>query len=230
MMLRQIPPESPHSMKFGRKSDRMRQSLADLPSPATRDESLFLRQHDYWIIRYQGVSALLRATRGLYYLAIMLRFPKREFHVLELAARATDTRSFAAAVAAKGCVKRELYAAVPVLDAKTKANLRCRCNDLRQELNEAKRFNDFHRKTEAQNELHAIAEYLASALGAGGRDRKMSTDAERARSAVTKCIKKAIKKITDAIPSLGCHLAARIRTGYFCSYNPDPDRRVAWKF
>src|SRR6266446_10954076 len=54
--------------------------------------------------------------------------------------------------------------------------------------------------------------------------------AERARSAVTKCIKKAIRKICEAIPSLGYHLAVRIKTGYFCSYNPHPDRPVAWKF
>jgi hypothetical protein len=39
-----------------------------------------------------------------------------------------------------------------------------------------------------------------------------------------------MQKISDAIPSLGYHLAARIKTGYFCSYNPRPDRPVAWKF
>jgi hypothetical protein len=33
-----------------------------------------------------------------------------------------------------------------------------------------------------------------------------------------------------AIPSLGYHLAARIKTGYFCSYNPHPERPVPWKF
>jgi hypothetical protein len=97
-------------------------------------------------------------------------------------------------------------------------------------LNEAERFHDPQRKTEAQNEVQAIAHYLASAVGFGGRDRKTSSDAERARSAVTKCIKKAIQKIGDAIPSLGYHFAARIKTGYFCSYNPHPERPVAWKF
>jgi hypothetical protein len=78
--------------------------------------------------------------------------------------------------------------------------------------------------------VHAIADYLASAVGLRGRDRKTSSDAERARCAVTKCIKKAIQKVGDAIPSLGYHLAARIKTGYFCSYNPHPKRPVSWKF
>ena len=30
--------------------------------------------------------------------------------------------------------------------------------------------------------------------------------------------------------ALGYHLAARIKTGYFCSYNPHPDRPVTWRF
>ena len=188
-------------------------------------QSLFLRNNDYWIIRYHRHVAFLKSMRGLYYLAIMLREPRREFHVLELVPHAMDASSLAA-VAANGHIRRGLFAALPVLDAKAKAELKSRLDALRQELNEAERFNDFQRKTEAQNELQAIAEYLVSAVG---RDRKTSADGERARSAVTKCIKKAIKKIGDAIPSLGCHLAARVKTGYFCSYNPHPDRPVAWK-
>jgi non-specific serine/threonine protein kinase len=117
-----------------------------------------------------------------------------------------------------------------MLDAQAKAEYQRRLNDLHQELNEAERFKDPQRKAEAQNEVQAIADYLASAVGLGGRDRKTSSDAERARSAVTKCVKNAIQKIAAAIPSLGYHLAARIKTGYFCSYNPHPDRNVTWKF
>jgi non-specific serine/threonine protein kinase len=117
-----------------------------------------------------------------------------------------------------------------MLDTQAKAEYQRRLHELRQELNEAERFKDPHRKAQAQNEVEAIAGHLASAVGLGGRDRKSSSDAERARSAVTKCIKKAIEKIGDAIPSLGYHLAARIKTGYFCSYNPHPDRPVSWKF
>jgi hypothetical protein len=122
-----------------------------------------------------------------------------------------------------------LCAGVPVLDGQAKTECKRRLNELRQDLNDAERFNDSQRKTEAQNEIQAIADYLASAVGLGGRDRQTSSDTERARSAVTKCIRKAIQKIGDAIPSLGYHLAVRIKTGYFCSYSQHPDRPVAWK-
>jgi hypothetical protein len=196
----------------------------------THEESLFLRQNDYWIIRYHGQTACLKATRGMRCLVVLLCNPGREFHVMELLAHTLDASTSAAGVAVHGQVIRGLYAGVPVLDAKAKAECKCRLNELQQNVNEAERFNDPQRKTEAQNEVQAITDYLASAVGLGGRDRRASSDAERARSAVTKCIKKAIQKIGDAIPSLGYHLAARIKTGYFCSYNPHPDRPVAWKF
>ena len=212
------------------KVERIQKSLADCSSLPTHEESLFLWQNDYWTIRYHGHAALLKSTRGLHYLAVLLRDPGREFHVRELLPRAMNLSTPAAAVVPNGCVTGGLYDGVPALDAHAKAEYKCRFNDLRQDLNQAERFNDPQRKIEVQNELQAIADHLASAFGLGGRDRKTSSDAERARSAVTKCIKKAVRKIGDAIPSLGYHLAARIKTGYFCSYNPHPDRRVAWKF
>jgi hypothetical protein len=196
----------------------------------THKESLFLRQNDYWIIRYHGHAALLKSTLGLQYLAIFLRDPGREFHVRELLAHPIAVSAPAAVVAANQRVTGGLCAGFPVLDAQAKAEYKHRVDDLRQELNQAERFNDPQRKTEVQNELQAIADHLASAVGFGGRDRRISSDAERARSAVTKSIKKAIQKIGEAIPSLGYHLAARVKTGYFCSYNPHPDRPVAWKF
>jgi len=212
------------------KVERIRESHADCSTLPTYEESLFLHQNDYWTIRYHGRSALLKSTRGLHCLAILLRDPGREFHARELLARPMDASTPAAAVAVHGRVTGGLYAGIPVLDAQAKAEYKCRLNELRQDLNEAERFNDPPRRTEVQNEIQVITDRLAFAVGLGGRDRKTSSDAERARSAVTKCIKKAIQKIGDAIPSLGYHLAARIKTGYFCSYNPHPERPVAWKF
>jgi hypothetical protein len=212
------------------KVERVRKSPADYSTLPTRDESFFLHQNDYWIIRYHGCSALLKSTRGLHCLAVLLRDPGREFHVRELLGCPMDASTPAAVVAVHERVTGGLYAGITVLDAHAKAEYKCRLQELRQDLEEAERFNDSPRRAKAQNEIQMITDSLASAVGVAGRDRKTSSDAERARSAVTKCIKKAIQKIGDAIPSLGYHLAARIKTGYFCSYNPHPERPVNWKF
>jgi hypothetical protein len=196
-------------------------------SPTISEESLFLRQNDYWIIRYDGHVAFLKCTRGLCCLAVLLSDPGREFHVRELL---TGLMTVSKPVGANQSLPTGLHAGGPMLDAKAKAEYKRRITELWQDLNEAERFNDPQRKTEVQNELQAVSDHLASAIGLGGRDRNTSLDAERARSAVTKRIKKAIQKIGEAIPSLGYHLAARIKTGYFCSYSPRADRPVTWKF
>ena len=209
---------------------RARRSAAEGSIFSRHDDFLFLHQNDYWIIRYYGRTALLKSTRGLHCLAVLLHDPGREFHVTDLFSRPLDASTTYAAVSLHGRVRREPHAGIPILDAKAKAGYHRRLNELREELNEAERFKDPQRKAEAQNEVQAIANYLASAVGLRGRDRKTSSDAERARSAVTKCVKNAIQKVGIAIPSLGHHLAARIKTGYFCSYNPHPDRPISWKF
>jgi len=204
-------------------------SLPEIPCKSltfpTNEESLFIQPYDYWIIRYQGHVALLKSTRGLHYLAVLLRDPGREFHVSELGGLIPG-----AGFAVPEGVNGGLFSGFPVLDAQAKGEYKRRINVLRHELEEAERFNDAQRKTEIQYELQAICDNLASAVGLGGRDRKVLSDVERARWAVTKCIKKAIQKVSEAIPSLGYHFAASIKTGYFCSYNPHPDRRPAWKF
>ncbi len=218
--------------------ESVRESLANRPTLRTDEESLFLRQDDYWTIRYHGHAAFLKDSRGMHCLALLLRYPGREFHVSELLASLMDAPTPAPVVTASRrlrdagdqLVTAGLSDVGPMLDAQAKAECKRRLNDLRQELKEAERFNDPDRAAKAQYEVNAIAQHLASAIGVAGRDRKTCSAAERARSAVTKRIKRAIRKIGEAIPSLGHHLSARIKAGYFCSYNPHPDRPVVWKF
>jgi hypothetical protein len=209
--------------------DHMNPRFQPKTSFPTHKKSLFLRQHDYWIIRSHGHTLLLKPTRGLQYLAVLLRDPGREFHVSELIAAPADASTQATGFVVHGRVTGELYAGITVLDTQAKAEYKSRLNELRRDLDEAERFHDPLRQSQAQNEMQVITDHLASAVGFRGRDRKTSSDAERARSAVTKCIKKTIQKIGELNRSLGYHFAARIKTGYFCSYRPRPDRPAAWE-
>jgi hypothetical protein len=196
------------------------------------EESLFLRQGDYWVIGYHGRVAFLKATRGLHCLSLLLHHPGREFHVSELVGLVIGKPLVLATNGHEiGPWQGDLLPdAGPVLDAKAKAGYKQRLDDLRKDLEEAERFFDSDRAERARNEMNTIARELASAIGLGGRDRRMDSKAERARCAVTKRIKDSINKIGEVIPPLRHHLAAQIKTGYFCSYNPVPERPVAWKF
>ena len=122
-----------------------------------------------------------------------------------------------------------LAAGGPMLDLQAKAEYKQRLGELQQERADAERNNDPYRAALAQDEMDALGRELAAAVGLGGRDRCASSDAERARSAITKRIRKAISKIAESVPPLGCHLRTSIKTGYFCSYKPPSDRLVHWK-
>jgi hypothetical protein len=219
--------------------ESVRDSLAGFPAlHPPKEESCFLRQGDYWKIQYQGHTTFLKSMRGLHCLAYLLRHPGREFHVSELLAHLLEVPAASSAVMANGnqhkngdqFVLSGLNDGIPILDSRAKTGYKRRVTELRQELEEAEQFNDPDRATRARDEMNVIAQHLAAAIGLGGRDRKMSSEAERARCAITKRIKKAIQKVGATIPSLGHHLVARIKTGYFCSYHLDPDRPVHWQF
>jgi hypothetical protein len=225
--------DSPRGL-VGSVPENLEKPLASCSVLSPFEEAVFMRQGDYWTIRYQGQVAILKATRGLDCLGYLLRRPEREVHVSELLATPIDlpvpgllggfweVGGDAVTAGRRDCG--------PTLDSRAKAEYRRRIDNLRKDMEEAERFNDPYRATSIRCEMDAIAEQLAAAVGLGGRDRRSSSEAERARSAVTKRIKEAINRIEKVMPALARHLAARIKTGYFCSYNPHPDRRVAWRF
>ena len=183
------------------------------------EEALFVHQGDYWKISYQGKHTILKATRGLRCLSCLLRHPGREFHVRELIAFLAECP-----------VTSSQGETDAILDSKAKTEYKLRLDDLRSDLEEAERFADDYRAAKVRAEIDLLAQQLAAAVGLGGRDRRASSDSERARSAVTKRIKEAINRIGTAIPTLARHLSAQVKTGYYCSYNPDPDRVPAWQF
>jgi hypothetical protein len=87
--------------------------------------------------------------------------------------------------------------------------------------------------------VHPGQRFLASGLagacdcGFDGPDHSASRSVrsaidERARLAVTKRIKAAVKKIEQHHPALGVHLLASIKTGYQCAYLPDPHDPISW--
>ena len=117
----------------------------------------------------------------------------------------------------------------PILDDKAKASYRRRRQELRQELDEAEAMNDEGRAERTRAEIEILEQQLSAAVGLGGRDRKTSAHAERARVVVTRNIRATLGKIAKEHPPLGRHLNSAIKTGYLCAYLTEPERTIAWK-
>jgi non-specific serine/threonine protein kinase len=191
--------------------------LARLPAPeppAKRPSShaLLRKDGDYWTVDDGTVHARLRHAKGITYLDQLLSAPQREFHVLDLVAlERGDTAGNRQAAGDAG----------EVIDRAAQHAYRQRLSELAEELEEAQAFHDCERAARAQAEIDALVEQLTAGLGLGGRSRVGASNAERARVAVTKTLKAAIRRITEVNPRLGHHLTHSVRTGIFCSYSPE---------
>ncbi len=181
-------------------------------------------QHDvdFWTVVYGRDTFQLKDTKGLAFLQTLLRHPGQEFHVLDLAGGGDHLAEGSGRVASGD--------AGPVLDPAARTAYKRRLEDLRDALEEARRFNDLERAAHAEHEIEFLTAELAHAVGLGGRNRTAASAAERARVNVSRTIGAVVKKIASGSPALGQHLSASVRTGYFCSYLPDPRVAVTWRF
>ena len=180
---------------------------------APRSAPSMTLEGDVWILWYEGQAVRLRDSRGLGFIATLLADPGREFHVLDLAAPAPGQ-----AVVSDPDV---------AIDPAARAAYRRRVEELRSAIEEADAGGDDERKARARQELEFIEHELAAAYGLSGTARRLADPAERARKAVANRIRDAMSRIEAHHPTLGRHLRTSIRTGTFCSY--EPERTVTWE-
>ena len=194
------------------------------PAPG-EPETVFRREGEYWTVSFGGKVVRMRDAKGLGYLARLLRDPHREFHVLDLLAGGAPRRSDATREDGLETASADAGA---MLDQVAKHAYRDRIAELEAEIEQARRWNDLERAARVEGELDALTSELAHALGLGGRDRRAVSDSERARASVSKAVHSALRRLDDHHPELGRHLSLAVRTGTFCTYDPDPLTSVTW--
>src|SRR5271156_3523496 len=206
-------------------------------------KGIFTREGEYWTVGHDGKSFRLKDSKGLGYLAHLLRHPATEFHVLDLAGgiagqRDEDDASHSAHrlpradedLEKAGIHIGSLGDAGEMLDDQAKAAYRRRLAELHEDLEEAKHVGNIGRAEQSEQEIDALSKELSRAVGLGGRNRKAASASERARQSITKTIKAVLERIAQSDAALGEILSRCIKTGTFCSYEPDPDFPIAWEF
>lgn len=193
-------------------------TIAAAPTPA----AVFRQQGDVWTMELDGRRIQLKDLLGFTYLAQLLRYPDREFHVLDLVALVGGTSEEAESIDLGGDTGE-------VLDQRARSAYRERLRELQSELVEAEEDHDLGRMTKLRAEVDVLSDELVRASGLGGRARRTGSVAERARVNVSKRIGIAMKRIAAHHEELARYLSQTIKTGTFCSYNPDPRRRLPWE-
>ncbi len=156
----------------------------------------FRREGEYWVVTFGKQEVRLRHRVGLEYLAKLVAAPRQPWHCLDLAAGFR-------------VVNRGSSEGVGEL-----RSLRQQWHVLDEEIAEAERNQDLGRLNRLRQEREELLRY-ARAI-----HRAPANDAERARVAVHKAVRRALAAIEGAQPQLAKHLRTSLRLGYNCVYLP----------
>jgi len=167
-----------------------------------------------WIVGRGSEESAIPARRGLEHLHALLSQPGTEVSALRLAGGADTV---------------EQAGLGEVVDAQARTAYRRRLAEIDTELVAADVSGDAARSAKLTAERDALLAELSAATGLGGRPRTAGSGAERARVTVRKAIATALHAIHSADPVVARHLTGHVRTGLWCSYQPDLDAPVEWR-
>ena len=193
--------------------------------------TLFRPEGEYWTVSFAGTTCRLKDARGLHYIAQLLHQPHQEVHVISLFTTSVDLSEGPSFQDPSLPFEHTegVSDAGDMLDPQARAAYKQRVSELQEELAEAQQFHDLGRSEQLAAELDFLTHELASAVGLGGRARRVGSPAERARVNITRAIKIALRKISEHHAALGQHLATTIKTGTYCSYTPDVRMPISWQ-
>jgi tetratricopeptide (TPR) repeat protein len=166
-----------------------------------------------WVVALNGREAQVADLVGMSYLVELLTHPGQQISALTLVARGE---------VAPDQARQDL------LDGDARAAYEARARELSDDLAEAEANNDIGLAERLRTELDALVDELTAATGLSRRSRAFTDNAERARTAVRKAIKRAIDAIDDTAPTVAELLRSTVTTGTTCVYRPDPRTLVTW--
>lgn len=179
-------------------------------TPQLSYENRIRQETDFWEFTYDDDTIRLAAVKGFSDIKVLIDNPGIPVHCSEL---------MGVAVLSNG---------ETVIDEKAKEEYRKKITELQNDLAEADDHQDYKRAEVLQEEYEQLIEHLSDSLGLQGKIRQIGNPVEKARSAVTWRIRNAISKIEQDHSSLGKHLSNSIKTGTFCSY--EPEKPIEWIF
>jgi AAA ATPase domain len=170
---------------------------------STTGQGAFRKDGGVWTLTWAGTTVRLADAKGLADIATLLAHSGTAVPAVTLATGQPPTTG-----------------ADPLLDTTALSAYRARLRRLDVELADAEHDNDLHRAERLHDERDALLHELCQAIAPGGRPRRLGSESERARKAVTGRIHDSIAHIAQVHPALAAHLGSAISTGTACRYEP----------
>lgn len=168
------------------------------------------RQGRRWRIELGRRSALIEHSIGMLHLAVLITNPGQQIPAVDLGT----------GVVVLGNAAGAGVSTQPMLDNVATRQYRHRLDQLNAEIDNLESRNERERAARARTERDWLLAELAGATCIGGRARRFPDNAERARIAVGKAIRRALTHIDQTDPVIGEHLRNSVHTGIHCSYQP----------
>jgi hypothetical protein len=188
-------------------------AATEMPRPAATN--LWRKEGQFWILTFGGKTVRLKGLVGFPYIAELLSKPGRDIRAGELIAVGKRTPLPMA------------MGADDVLDQEAHKAYERRFDDLKIELEDARKNNDVGRQEKCQLEMASLLQEMQGARGLGGRKRQLNPQRERERKLVLMAISRTVAPLRDEHAELARHLAKFIRKGQYLCYGPTDQ---AWQF
>ncbi|MEZ5280881.1 MAG: hypothetical protein R2770_10430 [Acidimicrobiales bacterium] len=200
------------------------------PPPPAQRTAVFAASAGMREVGFDGFTTTMRDLKGFRFIARLIADPGREIHVLDLVASdegvlrpGRDHRDGDSGSLQYG------QAGLPVLDDSARDAYRRRLAEIDDDIDRARRMNDPARAELAEADRDYLIAELRRAVGLGGRSRTVGGSSERARTSVTRSIRYAIDQLAPAQPELASRLTQCVRTGTYCSFQPDAVAPIRWR-
>jgi len=185
-----------------------------LSRQSTDVENVFQKRGAFWQLSFDGDTTFLKDSVGFGYIARLLIEPNREIPAVTLLAARVGIDPLVASGSSG-----------EILDDQARREYGNRYRELQEDLQEARDDHDDGRIAKLEVEIEQLTNTLASAVGLGGRSRKMS-DIEKVRKSVSMAVSRDIVRIGKGHAMLGRHLRASIHSGLTFRYAPESN--IEW--
>ena len=206
------PAETDSDVSLAAEPDNI--DTSDSEGVESQPENVFRKTGDFWTVGFQGMTAVIKHSKGMSYIRQLLDKPNQLISVNELANPKSDTRlSHRSNVVDEGSVLEGSDEPQDLLDKDYLKTCNDRLKVIKGELHKAEDDEDTAAKERLERERDQIHDLLKPALKLSGKSRRFSDDLEKARVAVAMAVIRALKNINEHHPSLHQHLDNFIHRG-----------------
>ena len=193
------------------------EGLAEKAMASTGPAYAFEWSGDFWHLTFEGKTTHIRDGIGPRYIALLLANPIEEVFCPDIIAIANGNPIL------KMSQTKDVLA-----DDQTIRECKQRLQELDEELQEAKEFNEWGKQEKLQEKVDSLEDHLLKLSGLRNKTRTFSDSFNNARTSVTNAINRTLRSnaVKPCLPEAYRHLDKAISRGTFMSYNPE--KTIDW--